>query len=393
MKRLSSVITALLAISAMACGRSEAPAPAEERGAPVPVTVAVATMAPVAEWLEAGGVVTAESSATLTSRVMAAVTNVHARAGDRVRTGDVLVTLDDRDTAAGERQAAASVGAAEQALAAVVAEQAAATADLKLAAAWHARIASLHGRRSATAQELDEAEARLTGANARLEGAKARVAQATAQVTAAREAAAVAAAAHSFGLVRAPFDGLVTERLIDPGNMASPGTPLLRFDAGGPPQIEATVDEARVPHIRVGDRVAVLFEAVTDAAPAEGVVIEIGRAVAAGARAFTIKVRIPRAGAPRTGTFARIRFRGPSRQSLIVPVAAVRRQGQLSTVFVVEEGVARLRLIRTGAESADGVEVLAGLAGGDAIVTDAPAGLSDGRPVAVANRAAAGARP
>jgi RND family efflux transporter MFP subunit len=291
------------------------------------------------------------------------------------------------------RAAEASAGAAQQGLTVATAEQAAATAERKLAAAWHGRIVSLHERRSATTQELDEAEARLSSAVARAESASARVAQASAQVAAARAAADAATTTQSFGVVRAPFDGLVTERLTDPGNLASPGTPLLRLDSMGAPHVEVRVDEARERYLREGDRVEVRFDDDTGASrPVEGLVTEIARAVRADERAFMVKVSLPSDHAPRTGTFARVRFRGGSREALVVPSSTVRRQGQLSTVFVVEEGIARLRLLQIGHEGAEGIEVLAGLDRGEVIVNRPPPGLTDGRRIAPES-APGGARP
>jgi RND family efflux transporter MFP subunit len=382
----------LLALTAAACGRSREPEARDAGGPPLSVATAVASVAPIGERLEAGGTVAAEVSATLTSRIVSTVKSVRARAGDRVRAGDVLVVLDARDVAAGTRGARASVSAAEQGLAVATSEQAAAVAEQKLAAASHGRIASLHERRSATTQELDEAEARMAGATARVEGAKARVEQAAFTLTAARAATDAAAATESFSIVTAPFDGLVTERLTDPGNLAAPGTPLLRLDSLGTPHVAVTVDEAREQYVHAGDRVEVLFEdrPGEQAAPVEGVVTEVAR-ITEDVRGFTVKVSLPRDSSPRAGTFARVRFRGASRDALLIPPAAVRRQGQLATAFVVDDGVARLRLLRIGYEGSEGVEVLAGIDSGEVVVSAPPPELIDGRRVVARQSAQAGA--
>ena len=99
--------------------------------------------------------------------------------------------------------------------------------------AWQARIETLHARNSATDQERDEAQARLSAAAARLAGTQAGIEGADAHLASARAAVAVATATEAFTTVRAPFDGLVTERLIDPGNLAAPGTPLIRLSGSG----------------------------------------------------------------------------------------------------------------------------------------------------------------
>ena len=379
-----------LALVAAACGTPER-TETEPPEAPLDVGAIVAEMSSIAESLEAGGLVAAGSAAVLSSRVVAPVLEVRVRAGDRVRTGDVLVVLDDRDLGAQWRQAVAAVAAAEQGLGAARTELRATEAEATLAASWHARIVQLHEKDAATPQELDEARARLSGATARTEGARARIELATAQVEAARAAAETADTVRSFAVIRAPFDGVVTERPIDPGSLASPGIPLLRLDAAGVRTVEAQVDEARIPYVRPGDRVDVLFDGDADRGgtrTAAGTVREIG-VVDADRRTFTVTVALPAGETPRTGTFARIRFPGPTRQALVIPAAAVRRQGQTATVFVVQDGVARLRLLQTGADAGEGVEVLAGLDAGERVVVGPPPELADGRRVSSGAQAGA----
>jgi HlyD family secretion protein len=86
----------------------------------------------------------------------------------------------------------------------------------------------------------------------------------------------------------------------------------------------------------------------------------------------------------RTGSFARVVFRGAPRRALVVPTAAIRRHGQVSSVFVVEDGVARLRLIQVGASSPPGTEVLAGLDAGESVVVSPLERLADGARVTTA---------
>jgi multidrug efflux pump subunit AcrA (membrane-fusion protein) len=94
-------------------------------------------------------------------------------------------------------------------------------------------------------------------------------------------------------------------------------------------------------------------------------------------------VAVPRTLTARSGTFARVVFRGAPRRALVVPADAIHRYGQVSSVFVVQDGVARLRLIQAGPSSAAGVEVLAGLDVGESVVTSPTVGMADGVSVAV----------
>jgi HlyD family secretion protein len=386
MKQLIGVIALSLAAGGLsACGGGEHASDVKAREL-IAVTVVPVVASDTSERLEAGGVVAAQESASVSSRIVATIVSVRVKAGDRVRAGDMLVTLDARDVTEHALQVRASAVAAEKALSRARSEQSSAEAEHRLATAWQKRIAALHARNSATDQERDEAEARLSTAAAQLAGAQAGIEGADAQLASARAAVGVATATESFTTLRAPFDGLVTERLTDPGNLASPGIPLLRIESGGARQVVVRVDEARATYVQPGDRVRVLFDALDDRVDdegVEGVVAEVARAVGADQRAFTVKVTVPRRVTARTGSFARVVFRGAPRRVLLVPAAAVRRQGQVSSVYVVHDGVASLRLIQVGDSSSEGVEVLAGLDAGESIVTSPLTRLVDGAKVAI----------
>lgn len=374
-------------------GADRAPVSGDDRQ-PVSVSTVAAALVERAERLEAGGVVAAAETVVVSSRVLAPVTAVTVRAGDTIRAGDVLVRLDARDTAARVQQAAGATKAADEALTAARSAQVAAAAEQKLAAAWHARIAQLRERNAATPQELDEAEARLSAATARATGAQANVEQAAASLASMRAGGDAAAISESYAVLRAPFDGEVTERLTDPGNLAAPGQPLLRIDRSGARRVDVQVDEARAAYVRPGARVSILLDDRDGrgATPLEGTVLEVARAVAADQRAFTVKVALPKGTVPRTGSFARVRFDGARYRTLVVPDAAVRRHGQLTSVFVVQEGRAQIRLVQTGVPGSDGTEVVAGLEPGEAVVVAPPPGLTDGSPVTLTS-AATGASP
>jgi RND family efflux transporter MFP subunit len=398
MKQLTAIIVCSLVVSGMsACGGSDH-APPEKARAPIDVTVVPVTTVDTAERLEAGGTVAAEETASISSRIVATIVGVRVKAGDRVRAGDALVILDARDLVEHTQQVRASAMAAEKSLTQVRTERSAAEAEQRLAAAWHKRIATLHARNSATDQERDEAEARLTAAGARVASAQAAIEVADANLVSARSAVGAATATESYTTVRAPFDGLITERLTDPGNLASPGVPLLRIESDRAQQVVVRVDEARAVYVHPGDTVDVEIDGVGESAPRgkalEGVVAEVAHAVGPDQRAFTVKVAIPRTVTARSGTFARVVFRGPPRRALLVPEPAIHRQGQVSSVYVMQDGVARLRLIQVGPWSSAGVEVLAGLDAGESVVTSPVAGLTDGTRVTVgAARKPAGGRP
>ena len=377
---VAGVAAALAASAALAgCSPRRAAAAQSDAAEPIAVTAAQAANTDVASAVDSGGVVQARTTAAIAARILAPVREVRVSPGDRVHAGQTLVVLAGADLVAGARAARAAAVAAEQGAQAAAAELQAVEAGLALARASHDRIVGLHARRSATAQELDEVTATLRSAEARVAGASARALQAASAVESARAASDQASATESFTAITAPFDGMVTEKMVEPGNMASPGTPLLRLEDTRGFHLEVRVDESRLDRIRNGDSVPVLLGPGTS--PVAGTVSEVSRAVDADARAFLVKIALPDIPGLRSGQFGKARFGGPPRRALTVPPSAIVRHGQLTSVFVVDKGRARVRLVNLS-ES----EVVAGLTESELVILSPPAGLTDGRRVSVGRR-------
>jgi RND family efflux transporter MFP subunit len=378
---IAAAAAAALLISATlaGCSASQADAAPTDAARPIAVNVARVAMTDVVGSIDSGGVVQARTTATIMARILAPVREVHVSPGDRVRAGQTLIVLDGDDLAAGARAARAAVVAAEQGSRAAAAELQAAAAGLALARASHDRIAGLQASRSATAQELDDATATLRSAEARVAGATARALQAASAVESARAAGDQATATESFTQIAAPFDGMVTGKMVEPGNMASPGMPLLRLEDTHEFRLEVRMDESRVGQIRNGDSVPVFLG--TRTISIVGTVVEVSRAVDADARAFLVKIALPDVPGLRSGEFGKARFGGTPRRVLTIPSSAIVRRGQLTSVFVVDEGVATMRLVNVN-ES----EVLAGLTESEVVILSPPAGLTDGRRVNIGGR-------
>jgi RND family efflux transporter MFP subunit len=376
-----AVVAAALLTGATLAGCSARPAAAAPAGAeePIAVTVAEVAMTNVARAIDAGGVVQARTTATITARILSPVREVRVSPGDQVRKGQTLIVLDGDDLAAAARAARAAALAAEHGTKAAAAELQAADAALTLARASHDRIAALQAKRSATAQELDDATATLRGAEARVAGAFAQALQAASAVESARAAGDQANTTNSFTTIAAPFDGVITGKMVEPGNMASPGVALLRLEDTREFRLEVRVDESRIGQIRNGDSVPVFLGIGTTSIT--GRVVEVSRAVDADARAFLVKIALPEARRHRSGEFGKARFQGTPRSALTIPSAAIVRRGQLTSTFVVDQGVARMRLVNLSED-----EVLAGLTKSEVVILSPPAGVTDGRRVSVGGR-------
>lgn len=382
------------------CGGAE-PTRAVDRGAPVAVEVARVATTTLNRPFDAGGTVRARTTATIVARIVAEVKAVRAVPGDRVRAGQTLLVLDSRDLDANRTRAEAGSAAAEANATAAAAALGAAEAGLELARSTHRRVSELSEKNAATPHELDQAVAGLRAAEAQAEAARANEAAARRARESAQAAADAAGVMASYAVLTAPFDGVVTEKLIEPGNLASPGVPLMRVEDTRDFRLEVQVDASRARMVSVGERVEVALGedepggAGGRPATVSGTVSEIARALDPGSHAFLIKIALADDAPVRSGTYGRARFAGPAHEVVAVPAASLVRRGQLVSVFVVSsDGIAHMRLVNVANTSGDLVEVLAGLETGETVVVNPPATLTDGaattaRPAAAPSSGAA----
>jgi RND family efflux transporter MFP subunit len=378
----STMLFSAVLLTAAAAGCSHGESPKAPAGPPVAVSVAAAAEQELVTPFEAGGVIRAQRVAVIVSRIMADVRAVPVNAGDRVRAGQALVLLDGRELQAHRAQASASQTAVTQSTALAEADRQAAEAGLALARLTHQRMADLKAKNSATQGELDEAVATLRGAEARMKVADARVAEARASIESAAAGATAADVAASYATLTAPFDGVVTEKSVDPGNMASPGQPLVTVEDDRVFRLEVRLDESRAAFAHVGDQVGVRLDG--GAADAMGRIVEVQRMLDTGSHDFLVKIDVPSGSSMRSGMYGRAVFRGPSRRGLAVPESAVLRRGQLVSVFVVgADNHARLRLVNASEAAGGSVEIRAGVQAGERVVLSPPPALVDGSPVTV----------
>ncbi len=366
--------TGLFALSC--AGPSAAPPAGSEP--PIPVRVARAESSQIPLQFDAGGVVRGRLTAVISSRLMAPVTDVRVRAGDAVRAGQILVTLDGRDVQAQADRATAALAAAREGVRAAESDKAAADAGLTLATAGFDRVKGLHAKRSATDHELDEATAAFQTARARVASAQAHAAEAAASLTAADEGARAATIAASYATLIAPFAGRIAERVVDPGAMATPGAPLLTLEDTSLVRLEVSLDESRARAVTVGGRAEVALDGQSDGDWHAGRIAEVGRLDPA-SHSFLAKIDLPSATPVQPGAYGRARFSSGTRATTTVPANAVVRRGQMTFVFVVaEDGRAHLRPVTLGASSGNRVETLAGVSERESVVESPPLSLADG---------------
>ncbi|MFI5337383.1 MAG: efflux RND transporter periplasmic adaptor subunit, partial [Opitutales bacterium] len=180
--------------------------------------------------------------------------------------------------------------------------------------------------------------------------------------------------------LHAPFDGVVSRKLIDAGDLASPGQPLLEVEGTTDFQIEAGIPDSLAAPLAPGAVLTCEVSGVTFAAR----LLELSPSSDLSTRTVSAKLAVPAGTVVRSGQFVRILVPGSATPALLAPASAITVSGQMERVFVAGDGLhAVLRLVKTGAGRDGLVEILSGLGAGERVVTNPPAGLREGQPLEV----------
>jgi RND family efflux transporter MFP subunit len=374
-----------LVLVATGCGTpQETPVPLARE--PIPVDIITIRPTTLENHRAVVGNVRARNEVVVAGRVLGHIRSVAVDAGDVVRAGQTLVILDDRALQATVAAAGASVRAAESAT--LVADQTivAAQSQLRLAELTHARYTSLLAQESVSQQEFDVVQARLESAQTALGSAESAQRQAEANLAGAVAVATGADLALGYAMITAPVSGVVTERLVDAGALATPGGPLLRLEEAGSYRLEVAVPESLQGAVEVGQVVPLEIDApwavsaASAGAAVEGAIVEIVPSVDVRSRTFTVKIALPDLGGIRSGQHGRALLPGDTRTALLVPASAVVERGQLRLAWIDEGGHARRRAVTLGDMRSTSYDVLSGLEAGDRVIVD-PARIRDGDPV------------
>lgn len=389
---------ALLSILALAQCSGGSTNRSETASAEHPVKVKIETVSTMttADGFEATGTVRSKTITQVSAKVMGYVDSVEVRTGDRVKAGALLVSIDPRDAKAQVAQAEAGLAEANSALEEVersieAARSAgeAAAANAKLAESTFKRFEALLSRKSVSQQEYDEVSARNDSAQAQLRRAQdmlrsteAKRSQTTSRIAQAKAGLDQARLFLSYCRVQAPFAGVISEKQVDLGQLASPGVPLVTLEDAENFEARVDVPESRVDRIPVGQQVGVRIDSL--GRTVTGKVIEIVPRSDPGSRSVTVKIRLPYSPGLHSGIYAVAQFEDPGATVLSIPSSSLIRRGQLvGLYFVNESNHATFRLIKIGRELGDRVEVLSGVSLGDRVVVAPSDVVRDGSPVEI----------
>ncbi len=360
---VSGSLVLLAALAAAGCG-----AQAALGGGATPVAVAVATKSSGAAEVVVTGALAPAATVNVAPKIPGRVAAVLVEEGEPVKAGQVLLRLDTTDLEAQVRQAQAALARARDAV-----DQA--KVNLDTARANFERMESLFHEGAVSAQMYEQAKAQFDLARTQFESARASgVAQAEAALQLARNQLASAT-------VTAPVDGVVAARRIQAGEMASPSVPAITLVQIERVTLSGTVEEAVVNGVTGGQEAVV----TVDALPGwtfKGRVEAVAPVASGAGGHFPVRIAIDnRDGLLKGGMSARATLRVVAPAAVLVPEAAVVRQGGQAFVYVVREGRAVRQVVSPGRVSGGQVEILSGIKAGDRVVAAGGASLADGQPV------------
>lgn len=323
------------------------------------VTVTALAPTTIDDVFELTGSVKARLSANISTKVIGEVTDVYVKEGDVVKAGQILLKIDDSDI--NERIKAADKGMES------------AKHNRDLSRKTYQRYKALADEKAVSGHELDQIETQMRVSEAEYERAKALLNEALTYL--------------KYTKITAPYNGIITAKHIDKGNMAVQGMPLFSIESNEKYYIEVSADESMLGVIKTGLPVRVFFDSLNNEfREMRAKVTEVIPSVDTKTRTFTVKIDLPMHNI-RSGMFARVGFLTGKKESILINKDWVVKKGQLTGVYTVDDkGIINYRLIKLGKTFGDRIEVISGLNQKDKIISNGIEKAFEGGIIEVAQR-------
>lgn len=319
----------------------------------IPVKVSQITSNNNSPYLSVSGKIQAANSADLSTRIMGFVNKTHVKVGDKVRKGQLLISIHNSDLQAKRAQVNASITEAKAAFANAEKD--------------YNRFKNLFNDNSASQKELDDITAHFEMAKARLEAANQMKNEVNAQF--------------AYSNIKAPFNGVITNRMVKQGDMANPGMPLISMETPGNFEVIAMVPESEISKIQSNTKVKVNIKSIDKTI--SGTVSEVSTSAKHTGGQYLVKIALDNTDASLlSGMFTTVQFpveKQTETTLLLIPKTAIVTHGQLSGVYTVSQSnTAILRWLRLGHTYGDQVEVLSGLSANESYIVSAEGKLFNG---------------
>ncbi len=350
MKRINFLTIVVATLVAGSCSNSK-----KEKNTEVVAQVETATVENTkrAKAYQYTGIVQAQTQSTVGTRLMGQIENIYVKKGDRVKKGDLLVTLRSHSIEAKERQVEAQIAEAEAAFA---------NSEIN-----YNRMKNLYKKQSATRLEFDDIEARYKMAKARLDAAIQQRSEVSEQLQYAR--------------IRSPYNGIVINKFVNAGDMASPGMPLLAVEVPDAFEVLTRIPESEMNLWKQGDTALVEIPSIKK--KLKGIVSHISPSNKFSGPQYEILITLQaekdQSSMMRSGMFANINLFSGTEEVVVVPTDLFVQRGQLTGIWMVSpQGKALMRWVRTGRESGDKTEILSGISAGESYIVKYDRRLFDG---------------
>lgn len=309
-------------------------------------------------FLSVSGKIQATNSADLSTKMMGYVNKVHVNVGDKVRKGQLLVSINNSDLQAKSAQVNAGITEAR--------------AAFNNAQKDYNRFKNLFADNSASQKEMDDMTANFEMAKARLEAANQMKNEINAQF--------------AYSNIKAPFNGIITSKNVEAGNMANPGIPIISLETPGDFEVMAMVPETEISEIKKGTTVDVLVKSINKTLI--GKVTEVSTSAKNTGGQYLVKIDLDKTDANiLSGMFTTVQFpieRKTTSAMVLIPTEAIVSNGQLSGVYTVSQSnTALLRWLRLGRTFGNQIEVLSGLNADEAYVVSAEGKLFNGAKITI----------
>lgn len=336
-KKTAFYITAGVLIASVAGCHHPEPASEPSKLPATPVRVAAVQIEHIQNQVELQGNVQAINRSEIAAKISGSILKIPVKLGSKVQKGDVLVELTAGEIDAKLQQAKTQLDQA------------------KRNAERERRLLQKNAATPESVKSLDE------------------------MLRIAESAHNEAQAYKEYTKILAPFAGRISKKYVNPGDLATPGKPLLSIEDEQRFQIVLELPETMAARIKVGTT-------ATATIPSAGItstvtVAEISPNTDGNSRTATTKLDIATEPLLQSGQFARISFDEQNARTMTVPAEALVPYGQLMRIFVVTNNIAHLRIVKTGAAYGANQEILSGLTEGDSVVVRGQTSLKDGQPV------------
>lgn len=346
---MKKIILSLIILSTLTAGCISDKEKVPERPQVSDVEVKTINKTAVDDFYETAATVKSKISSVVSSMIMGQVTSLRVKEGDKVRIGQLLLTIDSRDTA--QKAMGAQAGVNEALKGAEEADQ-----NRKLSNKTYQRYENLYKENVLTKQEFDQISTQKKVADLQYQ-------RAMHGVNRAKAGLGEVGVYQSYSRVTAPVSGIVVQKNTDLGSMAAPGQPLLTIETPSNLELVADINESMIDKIKIGTPVYLESEGKNIKSKITSVIPIIDPMT----RTFKVKIALS---SLNSGGYAKVKIPVAKKEAIAVPQNSVVQKGQLTGVYTVDEkNIISYRLIRTGKTFGNNVEVLSGLSSGDKIIT------------------------